>query len=53
MSAYRTLTAGASELSGTMAKPAARTAADWRKPALMRVPTGRLSMVLQSWGQGR
>jgi hypothetical protein len=43
---YRILTAGASDARGTMAKPAARTAADWTKAAAIRVPTGISSIAL-------
>lgn len=41
------LTAGASELSGTMAKPAARTAADCSNAADIRVPMGMASITLK------
>lgn len=46
MTTYRTLTAGAKDASGTIAKPAARTAADCTKAAAIRVPTGISSMSL-------
>lgn len=41
-----TLTAGAILFIGTIAKPAARTATDWNKPAAIRVPTWISSMAL-------
>jgi hypothetical protein len=46
MTTYRTLTAGASDARGTIANPAARTAADWTKAAAIRVPTGMSMMSL-------
>lgn len=45
-----TLTAGATAFIGTMAKPAARTATDWNRPAAILVPTGMASMALGSGG---
>lgn len=39
-------TAGANAFSGTIPNPAARTAADWRKAAATRLPTGIASMTL-------
>jgi hypothetical protein len=43
------LTAGAREFKGTMAKPAALTAADWRNPPAILVPIGIASMTLGRW----
>jgi hypothetical protein len=43
---YKILTAGASDARGTIANPAARTAADWTKAAAIRVPTGISSIAL-------
>jgi len=47
MTTYKTLTAGAKLFSGTIAKPAARTAVDCKIPATTRIPTGRASISLQ------
>ena len=46
MMTYKILTAGASDARGTIAKPAARTAADCTKAAAIRVPTGISSIAL-------
>jgi hypothetical protein len=43
---YKILTAGARDASGTIANPAARTAADWTNAAAIRVPTGISSIAL-------
>jgi hypothetical protein len=43
---YKTLTAGARLFRGTMPKPAARTAVDWKIPATTRIPAGRSSISL-------
>lgn len=47
MMTYNTLTAGASEASGTIPNPAARTAADWKRAATMRLPTLRSVIALR------
>jgi hypothetical protein len=46
MMTYKILTAGARDAKGTIANPAARTAADWTKAAAIRVPTGICSIAL-------
>jgi hypothetical protein len=46
MITYSTLTAGARLFRGTIPKPAARTAVDWKIPATTRIPAGRSSISL-------